>query len=229
MNRPVDGGLLQSVDCGGCRRDGSTAVLWIRRPRAPYVCVVYVALVRPWVLMRFFIISIVADSLRCDQGVCYRGAAPCRSSLDDPLCNIPSADAAQEEEAANAMRRCQRHSLKMQCLHDESWYGGSPLFRAALQGRTESVSWLLQEGADLHARGRGGATALHAAASGLEGTTVMQLLLAQGASPNVVDEYGFTPLHRAIQNGDIDGVTLLLSSGANVSLAAPGVSIVVTI
>ncbi len=44
---------------------------------------------------------------------------------------------------------------------------------------------------------------------------LLKELLAEGADINVTSQNGYTPLHRACQNGHADIVGFLLSSGAN--------------
>lgn len=163
------------------------------------------------------------DALRCgSDGVCYRGTAPCQSSQDDPLCNLPNANSAGDDQTS--WRTCRQGSPKMQALETDRMYGGSALHMAALEGREGAMDWMLHhEQRDLNAQGRGGATPLHTAVVRPAGTSILQFLLAHGARVNAVDAFGFTPLHRAIQSGNFDGATLLLSSGANLTLAAPGV------
>lgn len=46
-----------------------------------------------------------------------------------------------------------------------------------LTGKTDVASWLLQNGADINAQTNGKQTALYFAASGVGGTTTLQLLL----------------------------------------------------
>jgi ankyrin repeat protein len=47
----------------------------------------------------------------------------------------------------------------------------------------------------------------------------IQLLLAQGANPNVSNEYGYTPLYWAANYNPISVVELLLAHGANPNIA----------
>ncbi len=56
-----------------------------------------------------------------------------------------------------------------------------------------------------------------------DGLPLIQLLLANGADPNLAGPQGNTPLHFAASNGDVEGVRLLLESGASPNLLnAPG-------
>ena len=50
----------------------------------------------------------------------------------------------------------------------------------------------------------------------------MQLLLAAGADPNQANDRGWTPLHQAAYRNDAEMATLLIDSGANVSMVAHG-------
>ena len=43
---------------------------------------------------------------------------------------------------------------------------------------------------------------------------VVDLLLEDGASPDLEDQYGWTPLARAVENGEVAILQLLLSRGA---------------
>ena len=154
--------------------------------------------------------------MRCgDDGFCYQGATPCLTSWDDPLCNIPSQDAAETE----AWRACRQLSAKVRAMRTDHVYGGAPFHAAAMLGRSE----LIEEGVDVNVRGHGAATALHMATLLPAGTGVVQFLLANGAAVNAVDAYGYTPLHRFVESDNVLGVTMLLSHGANVTRPAPGV------
>ena len=98
------------------------------------------------------------------------------------------------------------------------------LMCAAAQGHLEIVRILLQAGATVSAAckahkedGGGGSQALHFAVSGRH-VAVAEVLLDAGADPNVIGNYGRTPLVMAIYEDDIEGVRLLLKRGANVNL-----------
>jgi ankyrin repeat protein len=75
---------------------------------------------------------------------------------------------------------------------------------------------LLGRGADPNAVSLNEAriTPLHSAVSAKHRDTA-SLLLALGASPNVVQHGGWTPLHAAARNGDEEIVDMLLLRGAD--------------
>jgi len=74
------------------------------------------------------------------------------------------------------------------------------LLDAAWNGRTETVSALLDRGVNVNAQDPGLRTALMAAAGNGHAETV-QALLARGADVHAGDEYGGTALMNAVVNG----------------------------
>ena len=88
----------------------------------------------------------------------------------------------------------------------------TPLGAAARRGHAAVVALLLDRGAGINDRGRGGETALQ---EGIDRPEVVSLLVARGAAVNVRDYHGGTPLHDA----GYDGATtrLLLEKGADVN------------
>jgi ankyrin repeat protein len=77
-------------------------------------------------------------------------------------------------------------------------FGQTPLHLASIHCRTNVVALLLDKGANIEARAKGGPTALHLAAqSGC--ITVATMLLSKGANVNSRDGEGRTPLRRALQ------------------------------
>ena len=95
--------------------------------------------------------------------------------------------------------------------------GQLTLIEAAMFGQEATVKTLLEQGADINARGSNGKTALHEAAMCYyRRTNNVRRLLEHGADPGVIDLYtGQTPLHLAAWVGDIETVRVLLEYGAD--------------
>ncbi|KAJ8406825.1 hypothetical protein AAFF_G00297410 [Aldrovandia affinis] len=89
----------------------------------------------------------------------------------------------------------------------------TPLHFAAGFGRRDVVSYLLQNGANVHARDDGGLISLHNACS-FGHAEVVNLLLHHGADANSRDNWNYTPLHEAAIKGKIDVCIVLLQHGA---------------
>lgn len=90
----------------------------------------------------------------------------------------------------------------------------TPLHFAAGYNRVGVVDFLLQHGADVHAKDKGGLVPLHNACS-YGHYEVTELLVKHGASVNVADLWKFTPLHEASAKGKYEIVKLLLKHGAD--------------
>ena len=92
------------------------------------------------------------------------------------------------------------------------------LHRAALNGWTQLVQWLIDNGADVHARGSQGNTALTwAAMARKNAVSIVGMLLANGADVHVHSKYGTTPLHRAASRNRDGAAKLLLANGVDVN------------
>ena len=106
--------------------------------------------------------------------------------------------------------------------------GFTALHHAAFAGHAGLVRLLLAAGAPIdtrsvHRRCCTGATALHLAVAGRRvGAT--ELLLRAGAHPAAKDEAGWTPLHVAADQGDLEIVRLLLLAKAPVDVWVGDVS-----
>jgi len=98
--------------------------------------------------------------------------------------------------------------------------GFHPLGFACFFGRRDVFDLLLARGADLEAPARNAAQVrpIHSAAAHRDPALALDLmrrLLAAGASPNVRQQRGFTPLHEAAQRGHAEMVSLLRDHGAD--------------
>lgn len=85
----------------------------------------------------------------------------------------------------------------------------TPLHFAAGYNRVAVVEYLLEHGADVHAKDKGGLVPLHNACS-YGHYEVTELLVKHGASVNVADLWKFTPLHEAAAKGKYEIVRLLI-------------------
>ncbi|MFC1763445.1 ankyrin repeat domain-containing protein [Planctomycetota bacterium] len=103
--------------------------------------------------------------------------------------------------------------------------GETYLQSVARSGRTESIQWLLEAGANFNAMSDNGQTALHIILdinsvnyerSKLSKDT-LELLLSKGADVELKDKDGRTPLHLASESADEDVVELLLDKGAKIN------------
>ncbi|XP_066509234.1 poly [ADP-ribose] polymerase tankyrase-1-like isoform X2 [Hoplias malabaricus] len=93
----------------------------------------------------------------------------------------------------------------------------TPLHLAAGYNRVRIVQLLLQYGADVHAKDKGGLVPLHNACS-YGHYEVTELLLKHGACVNAMDLWQFTPLHEAASKNRVEVCSLLLSHGADPNL-----------
>ncbi|XP_041370759.1 poly [ADP-ribose] polymerase tankyrase-1-like [Gigantopelta aegis] len=90
----------------------------------------------------------------------------------------------------------------------------TPLHFAAGYNRVAVVEYLLQQGADVHAKDKGGLVPLHNACS-YGHFEVTELLITHGACVNVADLWKFTPLHEAASKGKFEICKLLIKHGAD--------------
>ena len=90
----------------------------------------------------------------------------------------------------------------------------TPLHFAAGYNRVTVVEYLLEHGADVHAKDKGGLVPLHNACS-YGHYEVTELLIKHGACVNVADLWKFTPLHEAAAKGKFEICKLLLKHGAD--------------
>ena len=95
--------------------------------------------------------------------------------------------------------------------------GWTPRHLAAHFGHVNAARWLLDAGADVHARSTNELVnqPLHAAAAGEASPEMLTLLLNSGAEVNARQRGGFTPIQATAQNGNLAATRLLLERGAD--------------
>ena len=99
-------------------------------------------------------------------------------------------------------------------LHEDSQIGWPRLSLAAMHGWYSAVTWLLQNGADVHRGCASGTTPLHTAVEYDQHGAVV-LLLDAGARLDQQTGFGWTALHVAAYYASIEMCKLLLSRGAS--------------
>ena len=92
----------------------------------------------------------------------------------------------------------------------------SAIHLAARAGDLAKVKSLIEAGAEVNAKDKGGQTPLFAAALA-DNDDVAKFLIAKGADVNARDTNGWTPLHGASERGRKGGVELLIAKGADVN------------
>lgn len=105
-------------------------------------------------------------------------------------------------------------------VHERSHDGWTPLHLAAFFGRLELVKMLLDSGAPMLAVSNNNESNLpiNAAAAGRR-NDVVRLLVERGCPPDArASDQGYTALHLAANNGNVDLVEFLLRSGADRNL-----------
>ena len=97
------------------------------------------------------------------------------------------------------------------------WVEGILLYRALFFNLSEKAILLLNNGADVNAKGYDSETPLHAAASN-HASEIAALLLKNGAEVNAKDNDGETPLHEAAWSHASEVAALLLKNDAEVNV-----------
>jgi ankyrin repeat protein len=97
---------------------------------------------------------------------------------------------------------------------EEHGHGHTSLMQAALDGKTERVKELIDQGADINQRDDNDRTGLMFAVINMHFET-MKVLLEHGADVNAKSQQGGTPLMAAALAGDLRMVQALLERGVD--------------
>jgi tankyrase len=123
-------------------------------------------------------------------------------------------DAAKKGDLERVKKLTNKSNLNCQ---DEQGRNSTPLHLAAGYNHVSVAEFLIQQGADVNARDKGGLIPLHNASS-YGHLDVAQLLIVSQSEINAVDRWRFTPLHEAAQKGRAQLCSLLIMSGADVQV-----------
>ncbi|XP_047542178.1 poly [ADP-ribose] polymerase tankyrase [Vanessa atalanta] len=147
---------------------------------------------------------------------CGAHAPDARPDADDACSNAAALrllEAARTGDVETARAILDARPRLVNC-RDVDGRHSTPLHFAAGYNRLPLAQLLLQRGADVHAKDKGGLVPLHNACS-YGHFEVTELLVSAGAGVNAADLWRFTPLHEAAAKGKADIVRLLLKHGAD--------------
>ncbi|XP_008113525.1 poly [ADP-ribose] polymerase tankyrase-2 isoform X2 [Anolis carolinensis] len=150
----------------------------------------------------------LGEALRPSSASCFGGVSS-SSSFSEPARELFEACRNGDVERVKRLVRPENVNGR-----DTAGRKSSPLHFAAGFGRRDVVEYLLQSGANVHARDDGGLIPLHNACS-FGHAEVVNLLLRHGADPNSRDNWNYTPLHESAIKGKIDVCIVLLQHGAD--------------
>jgi hypothetical protein len=98
---------------------------------------------------------------------------------------------------------------------EKDWWERTPWLLAILKGDIQKAQLLQAYGADVHARGRCGATPLSFAVMGHH-PEMLRWLIASGQDVEQTDDFAGSPLFEASESDDIECARILVSAGATV-------------
>jgi len=104
--------------------------------------------------------------------------------------------------------------LSFNDLNSMDFNGNTKLIIACAQGDLEMTKALIEQGAFVNQQNFKGQTALYWASMRGDLISLVDILLENGANPNISDVDGVSPLHIACANGNINIVYRLVKSGA---------------
>ncbi|MCH9853321.1 MAG: ankyrin repeat domain-containing protein [Alphaproteobacteria bacterium] len=161
------------------------------------------------------IMSVLLPLLLYDGVLINNSFAQDNAVLDNSAQNNPNwYDIIKKGNIDELMILLERDNYPLNSVDDK----GRVLLLIAVEQKQEyTVSYLLQQGADVNYFSRGLQTPLHAA-SYSNNIEAVQLLLKYGANPNLQNNAGETPLYSASFFGYTDIVLLLLKNGGDIGI-----------
>ena len=162
------------------------------------------------------LIHIKENNLSPIMVAAYHHEPAIASFLADKTVAINIFEASATGKINNVIRQLARDPQLVNVYAED---GFQPLGLASYFGHLELAKYLIKAGAPINSPSRNGLKAApiqSAAAAGHD--KVVQLLLENGADPNVREQGGYTPLHAAAQNGDEEMIRTLIYGGADLTL-----------
>jgi len=146
----------------------------------------------------------------------YNGHPELASFLADKTVALTIFEAATAGKINNILRLLARDP---QLVNAYAVDGFQALGLACFFGHLDVAEYLVKAGAAVNAPSRNDlkAAPLQSAAAGRH-ERVVDMLLKNGADPNVREQGGYTPLHAAAQNGDVATMRTLIYGGADLAL-----------
>ena len=148
-----------------------------------------------------------------DQGAEFRNEV----AEEEPVKPVDPALATLIAAVRSGTRSTVEPLIVAQLVNAKDAAGSTPLHHAAAFGAVDTLTLLLDAGADIGAKNRRGSTPLHWA---IHDEAKVRLLLSRGAGVNVRQVEGRTPLYQAASLGNGTAIVrLLLANGADPNLA----------
>jgi ankyrin repeat protein len=154
-----------------------------------------------------------ADGASASLTALYHGHPPLADELAARTGELTVFEAAAFDDIGRLAELIERDRAIVESWSADGW---QPLHLAAFFGRAEAVRTLLDADAPVAEPSRNEMTVqpLHAAAAG-QHSEIVWLLIASDAPVQVPQRHGWTPLHSAVHNGDVESIKALLAAGAD--------------